>query len=68
MNSAFDGENDGRFAGRCCWLVAGTLCDGEVQGTYAKKLKNCARCDFYHQVREEEAKLFTVRRLEDGET
>ena len=30
---------------------------------YAKKLKNCARCDFYHQVREEESKFFTVHRI-----
>ena len=68
MNSIFDGENDGRFGGRCCWLIAGTLCGGEVQGTYAKKIGNCARCDFYHQVREEESKLFTVHRLGAGET
>jgi len=63
INNAFDGENNGRFGGRCCWLIAGTLCGGEVQGTYAKKLKNCARCDFYHQVREEESKFFTVHRI-----
>ena len=63
ISNAFDGENDGRFAGRCCWLVAGTLCEGQVQGSYAKKVGNCARCDFYHQVREEESKHFIVRRL-----
>jgi hypothetical protein len=30
--------------------VAGTLCKGEVQGTYAMKLQNCMQCDFYKQV------------------
>ncbi|MCC6526105.1 MAG: hypothetical protein IT373_25890 [Polyangiaceae bacterium] len=36
--------------GRDCWLVAGTLCGGEVQGTFAEKLGNCQMCDFYRQV------------------
>ena len=27
--------------------VAGTLCGGKVQGTFALKLGNCQKCDFY---------------------
>lgn len=34
-------------AGRACWLVAGTFCGGEVQGTAAQKNRNCMFCDFY---------------------
>ncbi len=34
-------------AGKACWLVAGTFCGGEVQGTYADKEKNCMQCDVY---------------------
>ena len=34
------------FDGKPCWAVAGTFCDGEVQGTFAKKLINCMDCDF----------------------
>ena len=34
------------FDGRPCWLVAGTFCRGEVQGTFARKLVNCMDCDF----------------------
>ena len=34
-------------AGQACWLVAGTFCGGEVQGTFAQKLGNCMVCDFY---------------------
>jgi len=38
-------------AGRACWLVAGTLCGGQVQGTAAQKLGNCRECDFYQKVK-----------------
>lgn len=34
-------------AGKVCWLVAGTMCGGKVQGTFAQKLGNCTKCDFY---------------------
>lgn len=33
--------------GRSCARVAGTLCGGKVQGTFATKLANCLQCDFY---------------------
>ena len=33
--------------GRICYLVAGTLCSGKVQGQYAMKIHNCRECDFY---------------------
>ena len=41
-------------AGRTCWLVAGTLCGGSVQGTAAQKLGNCKDCDFYKKVKARE--------------
>ena len=56
--SRLDSVHGGMNAGRACWVVAGTLCKGEVQGTFAKKFENCERCDFYHQVREEEFPQF----------
>ncbi len=34
-------------AGQACWLVAGTFCGGEIQGTFADKEKNCMQCEFY---------------------
>ncbi|MDI6715896.1 MAG: hypothetical protein QME63_02990 [Actinomycetota bacterium] len=37
-------------SGRICWLVAGTLCGGKVQGTFAQKMHNCMECDFYKAV------------------
>ncbi|MEF9475566.1 MAG: hypothetical protein L0958_02490 [Candidatus Mariimomonas ferrooxydans] len=49
-----DGINGGKNAGRACWPVAGTLCNGVVQGTFAMKLRECMKCDFYQLVLKEE--------------
>ena len=46
--------NGGTNAGRACWVVAGTYCEGKSQGTYVEKISNCAECDFYQHVRESE--------------
>jgi hypothetical protein len=55
-----DGIHHGRNAGRCCWVVAGTLCRNTVQGDYATKIVGCQRCDFYTAVRKEEHNSFRV--------
>src|ERR1019366_5979697 len=34
-------------AGQACWLVAGTFCGGQVQGTFAQKEGSCRNCEFY---------------------
>jgi hypothetical protein len=49
-----DKVHGGKNAGRSCWVVAGTLCNGEVQGTFAKKYSGCEKCDFYNKVWKEE--------------
>jgi hypothetical protein len=41
-----DGVHGGKNAGRACWIVAGTLCSGKLQGTFAQKYHNCMECDF----------------------
>ena len=43
-----------QHAGRSCWLVAGTLCGGAVQGDSAQKLGNCKICEFYIKVKKGE--------------
>ncbi len=53
-----NGKNGGSNAGRYCWKVAGTLCKGKVQGSYANKIMDCVRCEFYQKVKEEEGKDF----------
>ncbi len=50
----------GRNGGRACWIISGTLCGGEVQGSYALKNHNCLQCDFYKVVKQEEASNMTL--------
>ena len=49
-----DMVNGGINAGRSCWVVGCSLCDGKKQGTFAQKYKNCQQCDFYKTVYKEE--------------
>jgi len=56
----FDGIHGGANAGRYCWAVAGTLCKGEVQGTFARKFRNCLACAFYLSVEREEGSAFIL--------
>lgn len=60
VEKRLDGIHDGTNAGRACWVLAGTLCKGEVQGTFAQKYKNCEICDFYNKVKAEEFPMFTL--------
>lgn len=56
--AAADGVNSGTNGGRICWAVAGTYCDGSVQGTYAQKVTSCLMCEFYMRVKGEEGYQF----------
>ena len=60
LPNEYDGVNKGKNAGRFCWAVTGTLCEGEIQGVYAKKLINCLRCKFLKQVNEDEGRNFIL--------
>lgn len=51
-----NGINKGLNGGRACWAIAGTLCKGQKQGTYAMKVKECNACEFYQEVQREEGK------------
>ncbi|MDO9514716.1 MAG: HD-GYP domain-containing protein [Syntrophales bacterium] len=33
--------------GRHCARIVGTLCDGDVQGLFVRKFRNCRKCPFY---------------------
>lgn len=55
-DNSFDGINSGKRAGRICWAVAGTLCGGKVQGSFAEKRFSCLQCEFYRKVQTEEGK------------
>ena len=44
--------------GRVCWAVAGTFCEGKVQGTFAQKYEDCKKCEFYQNtIKEGESEL-----------
>ncbi len=58
--SRVDGANDGRNGGRCCWVIAGTLCEDKVQGSFAGKFNTCRECDFYQAVRKEQGTDFCL--------
>lgn len=56
LNAVHGGKN----AGRTCWVVAGTMCKGRVQGTFANKYQDCYLCDFFRAVKEEEGPAYEV--------
>jgi len=60
LPSAYDGANRGLHGGRFCWAVAGTLCGGRVQGTFAKKFKTCLDCEFLKHVQEVRGRFFIL--------
>jgi hypothetical protein len=59
VETRLDTIHGGKNAGRACWVVAGTLCQGKVQGTFAQKFQNCETCEFYLSVKKEEFPQFT---------
>lgn len=60
VNISVNRMNGGKNAGRYCWRIAGTMCNGKVCGSFAVKAKDCASCEFYSLVRQEEGDYFKV--------
>ena len=58
VETRLSGTHGGKNAGRACWVVAGSMCGGKVQGTFAKRYGNCAVCDFPKLVKEDEGEDF----------
>jgi len=56
VESRLDGVHGGVNGGRACWIVAGTLCGGKIQGTFAEKIESCFKCRFFKKVGQEEKK------------
>lgn len=57
VDDSSHGLNGGRSAGRICWAVAGTLCEGDLHGIRAEREKDCSTCEFYKKVKAEEGFL-----------
>lgn len=58
------GVNGGTNGGRLCWAVAGTLCGGSREGTFAHKELTCYACRFFREVQMEEGDRFAMSRPE----
>lgn len=57
-----NGINGGKNGGRACWAIAGTMCHGKINGSFALKLGACITCDFFKLVaREEGANLVNFK-------
>jgi hypothetical protein len=60
LESRLDGMHGGLGAGRACWVVGGTQCNGQVQHSYERKRQACGSCKFYKAVRAEEGRFFLL--------
>lgn len=54
------GIHGGINAGRSCWVITGTLCDGKRQGVFTQKYNSCKDCDFYKMVQNENFENFQI--------
>lgn len=48
------GINGGLYAGRSCWAIENTLCEGKIPESFPEKFGCCLDCAFYLQVMAEE--------------
>jgi len=55
-----DGFLGGRQGGRACAYIAGTFCEGTLEGTYHDKSKQCWDCEFYRRLRREHGADFSL--------
>lgn len=58
-------SNSGVNGGRSCCVIAGTFCGGKPQGSFAQKLIDCMKCDFYKSVYLEEKETDTLESSND---
>ncbi|MDH4322369.1 MAG: chemotaxis protein CheW [Desulfobulbaceae bacterium] len=54
------GSNDHR-----CWMISGTFCRNEIQGTYHEKIEACRKCTFYQAMHEQKA-MFVMGMIVDA--
>jgi hypothetical protein len=61
-----NGVHGGINAGRSCWVVSGTRCNGCMQGSYSQKITECRSCEFFLYVNREEGEnaLKTITMLD----
>ena len=47
--------------GALCWFINGMICQGKVQGSWAKKMKVCQSCEVFAQIMEAQSLQLTGR-------
>ena len=52
------GINGGIYAGRSCWAIDNTLCEGKIPVSFAEKFGCCLDCAFYLRVLAEEGRNY----------
>ncbi|MDP6110495.1 MAG: ATP-binding protein [Planctomycetota bacterium] len=57
-----DGINGDKNAGRLCWAIADTLCEGKVCDSYSQKTSRCQKCSFFRRVKYEKGCHFQLFR------
>jgi hypothetical protein len=62
-DTRLDGVHGGKNAGRACWAITGTMCNGDSHGGFAQKFRECHMCDFFRKVVNEEGAefIFTIK-------
>jgi hypothetical protein len=60
VDRRLNGVHGGTNAGRACWVLAGTMCGGKIQGTFAQKYENCEACEFFKTVKKEEGSSYDL--------
>jgi hypothetical protein len=59
-----DGIHGGKNGGRACWAIAGTFCEGKIQGSFAEKRRSCLDCAFFQEVlRQNDFTLLSVVKI-----
>ena len=43
--------------GHSCWAIAGTICLGKIEGTFAQKIGFCTSCEVYQRYNRSSGKL-----------
>lgn len=60
ISGPYDGMNRGRFAGRFCWAIEGTIGDCKKIGTKEEQLMRCIQCEFMKKVHDDESSGFVL--------
>lgn len=53
-----DGFGGGKNGGRACTFIDGTLCSGEIHGTFRDKMKDCVSCQFFKHLHQDNYQYF----------